>query len=106
MEVKVHILAQIGDQQYEGVATLVNSAYADTAKQIATDNKTVKINNTEVPLEIADLIHIAEGDGLYVVTKPWTPDKQDWIAINNFVKNLGGKWISAKRDSRWEIPKK
>jgi hypothetical protein len=69
-------------------------------------DKTVKINNTEVPATIQELADIREGDGLYILTKPWTPYKDDWVTINNFVKGIGGKWVRAGKDSRWEIQKK
>jgi len=83
----------------------VKTQQKQTQAKPATD-KTVKINNTEVPAIIQELADIREGDGLYILTKPWTPDKGDWMEINNFVKVCGGKWVSAGKDSRWEIPKK
>lgn len=89
---------------------ILHALYATTpqTKPVVTKG-TTKINNTEVPAEIAGLAHIAEGDGLYVLTRPFDRSEQgksNWVAINDFVKGIGGKWVSAGKDSRWEIPKK
>lgn len=68
-----------------------------------------KINNTEIPTFVNELTKISEGDGLYVLMKPYDRTEKgrtDWVDINNYVKAQGGKWIKAGRDSRWEIPKK
>ena len=32
--------------------------------------------------------------------------KQNWVTINQIIKDNDGKWISAGADSHWELPKK
>ncbi len=42
-------------------------------------------------------------NGSVAVTMPWSP-KADWDEVNEAVEAVGGKWVSAGKASRWEVP--
>ena len=46
-----------------------------------------------------------EGDSIVIVAKQYFYDKTKWELVNTIVKEYGGKWVSAGKDSRWEVPK-
>lgn len=65
-------------------------------------------NKTEVkkclPPELISKLTILLQESGYITIKPKKMDKDDWIMINDLVKQMGGLWISEGRLSHWSIP--
>ena len=65
-------------------------------------------NKTEVqkclPPDLISKLTILLQESGYITIKPKKMDKDDWIMINDAVKQMGGLWISEGRLSHWSIP--
>ena len=46
-----------------------------------------------------------EGDKIIVTVKQYFYDKTKWNLADDVIKKFGGRWVSAGKDSRWEVPK-
>ena len=55
--------------------------------------------------DMANDLDISQGaDGMITLkAKTFIKDKQRWSAINRTIKESGGRWIGAGKESRWEI---
>lgn len=40
----------------------------------------------------------------YITIKPERMDREDWIIVNDKVKQIGGLWVSKGKLSHWSIP--
>lgn len=49
------------------------------------------------------LTFVAQVDGLVTITATWL-GKGSFDEVSRVVTSMGGKWISAGKASRWEIP--
>ena len=80
-------------------------------------NKPVKANGS--PLTVEDVVKklgddvqhvevhefVNDPGNIFVKTKGFLKDREDWYRINNAIKDMGGAWQRQGKDSHWTIPK-
>lgn len=115
MDVKMNILVTIDGQQYEGEnlpLKLVNPLSNEAPKgQSGVEGgiTTPKTNGLGMPTWMTSKVTVTEDTNNYNIKKPYDRSEkgeEEWSEIMNWVRSLGGKWISAGKDSHWTIPKK
>ena len=60
------------------------------------------------PEDLRELINVSDVGSEWWITKPYDhtdKGKEDFAKISGVVRALHGKWVSAGKDSRWELPK-
>jgi hypothetical protein len=67
-----------------------------------------EINLAEVKRMFDDdhlaVLEFAQVDQVIVIRRKQYLERDTWLAINAKVDEMGGQWISAGENSRWEIP--
>lgn len=56
------------------------------------------------PRELQQFLTATEQGNMYAVKSKWVSSKL-FAEIAEAARSLGGKWVSAGKESRWEIPK-
>ena len=52
--------------------------------------------------ELAEVLDVTDADGeIRVKTTKYLYNRDDWVTINNYLKERGFKWESAGKDSYW-----
>ncbi len=49
------------------------------------------------------LLEFSQEDQIIVIRRKQYLERETWLAVNAKVDEVGGRWISAGEDSRWEI---
>ena len=59
----------------------------------------------EFPKDLANLLEVSKVGMVWILKPVHFLGAEKWKEINDIVKNCGGKWIGAGKESNWEVPK-
>ena len=72
------------------------------------DKVTTKITSAEIMRvfndDQLDVLEFSQEEHVIVIQRKQYLERETWLAINAKVDEVGGRWISAGENSRWEIP--
>jgi hypothetical protein len=51
-----------------------------------------------------EVLEFSQEENVIVIRRKQYLERDTWLAINAKVDEVGGRWMSAGEDSRWEIP--
>jgi hypothetical protein len=53
--------------------------------------------------ELLNVLEFSQEDHVIIIRRKQYLERNTWLAINTKVDELGGRWVSAGENSRWEI---
>jgi hypothetical protein len=97
---------EVDKQKLTAFLETINALLESTPR--TEDISTTRITVAEVKRVFDDdhftVLEFSHEENIITIRRKQYLERDTWLAINAKVDEVGGRWISAGEDSRWEIP--